>query len=218
VHPSRPEALGGLYKGRAVGSFGKAAAFSFFGNKTITTGEGGMVVTDDERLARRARLLKGQGMTPGRTYFFETLGYNYRMTNIQAAIGLAQLEKLDFYVRRKREIAAAYGRRLNAIQGLSLPVEKKGAFQTYWMYSILVDPERFGRSRDELMALLAEKRIETRRYFYPCHTMPPHRHRTRRRFPVAARLGEQGLNLPSSTALTRPEIERVCAAIASAAR
>lgn len=210
------EAIGSRYRGGPVGSRGDIAAFSFFGNKTITTGEGGMVATNSAALAARARLLRGQAMSPRRRYFFETIGYNYRMTNIQAAIGLAQIQKLDYYVDRKREIAATYSRLLRDVDGLVLPVEKEYAFNTYWMYSILVE-RGFGVDRDALMANLKKRGIETRPFFYPCHTMPAYAAGSGA-YPVAQTLSDKGLNLPSSTMLTDRHIQHVVDSIKSSSR
>ncbi len=209
------EAIGSRYKGKPAGSVGAMAVFSFFGNKTVTTGEGGALVTDDARLADRARLLKGQGMSLTRYYFFETLGYNYRMTNIQAALGLAQMEKLDFYLGRKREMASQYTSLLSRARGLTLPVEEPYAFNSYWLYSILVG-KMFGKSRDGLMEHLKERGIETRRFFYPCHAMPAFQGLSKG-LPVAERLSEEGLSLPSSTKLTALQVEYIARAILEAA-
>jgi perosamine synthetase len=186
------EAIGSRIGGRHVGTFGDIAAFSFFGNKTITTGEGGMVVTGDATLADRVDRFKGQGLARKRVYWHDMVGYNYRMTNICAAIGCAQIERVEELLRKKRELAERYHVLL-----AGAPVEPHAscgeAFEhSYWMYSILV-PE--GR-RDGLIRKLADDGIETRPLFYPVHTMPMyanpyHRH------PVAEELSRRGLNLPS---------------------
>lgn len=210
------EAIGSRYKGRPAGSLGDMAAFSFFGNKTITTGEGGMLVTNDASLAARARLLAGQAMSPTRYYFFETIGYNYRMTNIQAAIGLGQVEKLQDHINCKLHIASEYTRLLQTVDGLTLPPTHGPVLNSHWMYSVLVE-KTFGIGRDELITRLREQGIETRRFFYPCHTMPAFK-QPRERHPVAQRLSDRGINLPSSTKLTDRQIRTVVAAIKSAAR
>jgi perosamine synthetase len=210
------EAIGSRYQGRPVGAIGDVGAFSFFGNKTITTGEGGMVVTNVRRFADRVRLLRGQGMSAKRYYYFETIGYNYRMTNVQAAIGRAQLESLSRFVQRKRDIAAAYSRLLAGVAGVTLPPEATDVLNTYWMYSILIE-KKFGRSRDELMTHLRSAGVETRRFFCPCHSMPAYRRRGERH-PIAEALSKKGINLPSSTKLTDSQIARVVEEIKSAAR
>jgi len=133
------EAHGAEYKGQRVGSLGDIATFSFYGNKIVTTGEGGMVVTNHDELASRVRQLKGQGMAPGRRYWFPMVGYNYRMTNIEAAIGLAQLEKVDWHLSRRREIATEYSHFLKRIPGISMQPEKEWARNAYWMISIVLN-------------------------------------------------------------------------------
>src|SRR3990172_3188852 len=132
------EALGAKYKDRMCGNIAHISTFSFYGNKTITTGEGGMVVTNDGGLAKKVRILKGQGMDPKRRYWFPVLGYNYRMTNIQAAIGLAQIENVGKFVEKRRKIAWWYNENLKGISSITLPSEKDYAFHSYWMYSILI--------------------------------------------------------------------------------
>ena len=202
------ESIGSKYKGRSVGTFGDIAAFSFFGNKTITTGEGGMVVTNDETLIERSRHFKGQGLAYHREYWHDVIGYNYRMTNICAAIGLAQLERADDFIRRKIEIAGKYK---EAFTGG--PVEFHDAhpdvFHTYWMCSILVkEPE----DRDRLRDYLRSSGIETRPLFYPIHTMPMYSAKYQRHI-VAEDLGWRGINLPSYPGLHDDELETIIASI-----
>lgn len=207
------EALGSRYKEKMAGSIGHLATFSFYGNKTITTGEGGMVVCNDDQLADRVRLYKGQGMSREKRYWFEVVGYNYRMTNIQAAIGLAQLEKVDYYVSRKRENAEAYSQALRSISGLTLPAEKDYAFNTYWMYSVLIGAG-FGMARDVLMAHLAAEQIETRPFFYCMHAMPPYAAGYEMGdFPISEHVAANGLNLPSSVCLKKEDIARIADSI-----
>jgi len=186
------EAFGSRVGGQHVGTFGDIATFSFFGNKTITTGEGGMVVTNDATLFDRAVHFKGQGLAKDRVYWHDVIGYNFRMTNICAAIGLAQLERADELVRKKLEIAGWYNEALS-----HLPVESHCAcrddvLHSYWMYSVLVP---IGQ-RDAIMASLREAGIETRPVFYPVHTMPMYSQRYERH-PVAEEIGWRGINLPS---------------------
>ena len=202
------EALGTEDMGAKAGAIGDAAAFSFYGNKTITTGEGGIVVTGDDALAGTIRQLKDQGQSPSRRYWHDVLGYNYRMTNLQAAIGLAQLENVDRFVSKKREIAALYRRHLS-IPGVQHPAERPETKHGYWMYSVLLrDP--LGRHRDEAMRLLGQKGVETRPFFYPMHTLPMFCGMNERRYPVAERVSSRGINLPSSTRLTEEEVIHVC--------
>jgi len=204
------EAHGAEYKGRRVGSLGDIATFSFYGNKIITTGEGGMVVTNDEKLATQVRQLKGQGMDPNRRYWFPIVGYNYRMTNIAAAIGLAQLEKADWHINRRREIAVQYARHLRHLPGITIQTEKPWAHNVYWMTSIVLD-EKLPISRDSVMAKLAEVGVETRPFFFPMHTLPMYKDLAHgRSYPVASRLAAQGINLPSSAMLSNEDISFIC--------
>jgi perosamine synthetase len=200
------EAFGSRYREKQVGGLGVMGTFSFFGNKTITTGEGGMVVTCDEALAKVVRHTKGQGVSPTREYFFERLGYNYRMTNIEAAIGLAQLERAPELIERKRRNAALYHERLSPIQGLSLPVERDYALNTYWMYSIIVE-DSFAVSRDELRKHLKANGVETRPFFHPCHLLPMYQRK--QKLAVTENLGARGINLPSATTLTTKQIDHI---------
>lgn len=202
------EAHGAEYRGRKVGTFGAAASFSFFGNKVVTTGEGGMVVTDDEELASTCRHLRGQGVSSTRTYWHDVVGYNYRMTNIAAAIGVAQMERVEDVLARKREIARLYAERLGGVPGVALQREADWAKAVWWMVSILVDPS----VRDELMRFLAENGVETRPFFFPAHELPMYPRDIA--YPVAERLGASGINLPSFPELTVDEIDTVCDLIA----
>ena len=202
------EAHGAEYKGRRVGSFGDIACFSFYGNKIITTGEGGMCLTNDYELAERMRMLRDHGMRPEKRYWHEVVGFNYRMTNLQAALGVAQLRRIDEFIRKKIEIARAYEAALDGIEGITLHPEMPWAKCVYWLYSILVDEKAYGLSRDELKRRLAEEGVETRRFFYPMHVMPPYRPylRQKQKFPVAERLASMGLNLPSGVKLSKDAV------------
>ncbi len=206
------EAHGAEYKGRRAGSLGDVACFSFYGNKIITTGEGGMVTTDDPELAERARFLKDHAMSSTKYYWHSRVGYNYRLTNVQAAIGLAQLENVAQRIEKKRHIARAYSARLEKVKGLTLPVEEAWAKNVYWMYSVLVEDD-YGLDRDGLMARLKKAGIDSRPFFYPLHTLPPYAG-SGERFPVAEELARKGLNLPSASTLTEQDIDRVCKIIA----
>lgn len=203
------EAHGAEYKGQRVGSIGDIGIFSFYGNKILTTGEGGMVVTRDEALAHRVRQLKGQGMDPKRRYWFPTMGYNYRMTNIQAAIGLAQLEKIDWHIERHRENARWYKELLAGHPLFTVQPEMPWATNAYWMNSIVLDPA-FPLSRDQAMAELAKHGIETRPFFYPLHTLPMYLEAAiDGSFPVAESVAARGMNVPSSAMLSQEEISYV---------
>jgi len=199
------EAFGSRIGSKYVGSFGDVATFSFFGNKTITTGEGGMVVTNNPNIDARIRKLKGQGLAGTREYWHDEIGYNYRMTNICAAIGLAQLEDADELLRRKREIALIYHK---SLVGLPLKFfwEQQGSTSSFWMNCIVVDKPAV---RDLLRIHLANVGIETRPTFYPAHTMPMYKSMARGEYPVAVSLAERGINLPSSPALSDEDVNYI---------
>ncbi|MCR4635505.1 MAG: DegT/DnrJ/EryC1/StrS family aminotransferase [Butyrivibrio sp.] len=202
------EAIGSEYKGRKVGSFGDIACFSFFGNKTITTGEGGMVLTNDIALYERAARIKDQGNAKYRMYWSDIIGYNFRMTNIQAAIGCAQLENIDKFIDRKIEIAAKYR---EGLKGLPLKtMDPVGDVKhTYWMCSILLDD---ADERDNLRAFLEQNGVESRPTFYPVHTMPMYSHKYQKHA-NAEYLAYRGINLPSFPAITDEEIDYVIGVI-----
>ncbi|GAG94241.1 unnamed protein product, partial [marine sediment metagenome] len=202
------EAHGAEYKGRMVGSFGNISCFSFFGNKIITTGEGGMCLTDDENLAEKMRILRSHGMSTKRKYWHDVLGFNYRMTNLQAALGVAQTERIDQLVLKKREIAHQYNRALSDIEGVVIAPEMKWAKNVFWMYSILL--EDYSQHREQISECLAQEGIETRPFFIPVHMQPPHL--TQDKLNVAENLSRRGMNLPSSISLeseTVSEIENI---------
>lgn len=204
------EAHGAEYKGRRVGSLGDAATFSFYGNKIITTGEGGMVVTNDAALAAKVHQLKGQGVDPHRRYWFPVIGYNYRLTNIAAAIGLAQIEKADWHIGRRREIAAQYASHLQSSPDVRLQPEKSWARHAYWMTSVVLD-EHSSVPRDMIMAKLADSGVETRPFFHPMHTLPMYRELAEGRgFPIAEQLAARGINLPSSATMSDEDVAFVC--------
>jgi perosamine synthetase len=202
------EAFGSLYKGRHVGTFGDIGTFSFFGNKTITTGEGGMVVTNDETLHDRMTHFKGQGLAKHREYWHDVIGYNYRMTNICAAIGLAQLEQADRFIEKKRKIAAWYKRELQG-SPVTFHEEVGNVRHSYWMVSILV-PE--ATDRDLLRSALRERGIETRPLFYPVHSMPMYSSAFQRHA-IAESLGWRGINLPSYPGLDEASVNEICSVI-----
>jgi len=209
------EAAGASYKGRKTGGLGDVATFSFFGNKIITTGEGGMVTTDDDELAAKIRLLRGQGMDPQRRYWFPVIGYNYRMTNIQAAIGLGQLERIEHHLAQRRRVAAAYRSRLAGLEDrLVLPASENWAEHVYWMYTVMLR-DNVSKSRDQVMADLDAENIETRPVFYPMHVLPPYEGLPRPAggFPTADWNAGRGINLPTFGALTEADIDRVASAL-----
>lgn len=208
------EAHGALYRGRPAGALGDIAAFSFYGNKIIATGEGGMVTTDDDALAARVRLLRGQGMDAERRYWFPVVGYNYRMMNIPAAIGLAQLERAAWHMGRRREIAAAYKRLLGDVRELGWQTEPELTRHAYWMFTVLLEDELEAEAadfRDRLMTRLQEDGVETRPVFYPVHALPPYREASRgEEFPVAESLSRRGVSLPTWAGLSRDDLSYVC--------
>lgn len=210
------EAHGSEYQGRKIGSIGDIACFSFYANKIITTGEGGMLTTDNEEMAKIARGLRGHAFSEERHFWHNYIGFNYRMTNLQAAIGLAQMEKFDENVRRRIQNAKLYNSMLKNIKGITLPPQTKGVKNVYWMYSILVNDE-FDITRDELRKKLAKRGIETRTFFIPIHLQPIYFRRYNERFPVAEELCGRGMYLPSASTLTKEEIEYVVESIATCA-
>lgn len=204
------EAHGAKIDGKVVGSWGNCATFSFFGNKIITTGEGGMVTTDDDELASRLRLYKGQGMDPERRYWFPVVGFNYRMTNIQAAIGLAQLENIDEALTYRQRLANWYDRALSNLDSLILPVTSPSMTHSFWMYTISVTEDSIV-SRDLLMAKLAERGIETRPVFYPMHVLPPYLETST--YPMADSWSSRGINLPTHQGVSEEHVMFIADAI-----
>lgn len=206
------EAHGAEYKGRKAGSIGHVNCFSFYANKIITTGEGGMVITSDKGVAEKAKALKDLAHSKQKRFLHTDLGFNYRMTNIQAAIGLAQFERIGELVERRRVHAYLYNSLLKDIKGIKLPTEKEWAKNVYWMYCILIGNE-FGMDRDEVMARLAGAGIETRTMFIPMNQQLVF-HRmglfNRESYPVAEELSRKGLYLPSSSGLKEEQINYVC--------
>ncbi len=201
----------GPLAGRSTGAVARVGAFSFNGNKIATTGGGGMLVTDDESLAVRARHLSTQAKVPDTGYLHDEIGYNYRLTNVAAALGVAQLERLPAFVARKREIAAVYDAAL-ADTGLTRPPRRPGYDSTYWLYSVLV-PDSMPGGRDGLLAELAAAGIDARPLWRPLHAQPPYAAAARVGGSVADDLFQRGLSLPCSTDLTAADQARVIAAI-----
>ena len=200
---------------RRCGSFGASSTFSFYANKLITTGEGGMIVTDDERLAERLRSLRNLGFRADRRFYHTELGHQYRLTNVQAALGVSQVKRIDELLSRKRWLGATYGERLRDVASLELPVEQPWAKHVYWMYGVVLrDDARMDAA--ELASRLATRGIETRPFFLGMHEQPAllDRHLfADERYPVAERLARRGLYLPSGLGLTDIQLERVCDAV-----
>ena len=206
------EAHGAEYKGKKIGSFGDVSCFSFYSNKIITTGEGGMVLTDDDKLAEKLKSLRNLAFGKVR-FVHNEIGYNYRMTNIQAALGCAQLENIDKFVEMRRNNAKLYNSYLKNVSGLTLPPELPNVKNVYWMYSVIIDPKKFGRTRDEIMEELNKSGIQTRTFFYPMHMQPVYKNskiNTSGNYPVAESFWNNGLYLPSSSHLKKEEIKEVC--------
>ena len=204
------EAFGARWRGRHVGTFGDAATFSFFGNKTLTTGEGGMVVSRTREIHERVIRLKTQGVSPSREYWHEVEGYNYRMTNLCAALGLAQLEQADEILRLKRRVAGWYAEGLAGLP-LRMQEEAPGTQESFWLCSVVLDDAaKVGPAR----ASLAAAGVESRPFFPPVHTLPPYAPQAQgAAFPVAQSLSARGISLPSFPGLTEDEAARVCAAL-----
>jgi perosamine synthetase len=206
------EAHGARFQGRHVGSLGKAGCFSFYGNKVMTTGEGGMVVTDDEDLWARMSFLRGHAMSSDRRYFHPEIGFNYRMTNLQAALGVAQLERLDEFLLQKQRISQLYDELLGPISGIELQPKAAWADSICWLYCILVTDDH-PLDAAEVQTRLASAGIETRPFFYPIHQQPPYLRAGQSALPVAEDLAERGICLPSTAALRDEDIRTIAAAI-----
>lgn len=198
------EAFGTFYKGQHVGTFGDVGTFSFFGNKTITCGEGGMVTARNEDVYERMKHLKNQGVSKEKQYWHDVVAFNYRMTNMQAAIGLAQIERAQQFITRKKEIAELYKKHLKDTPVVA-HTEQPDTVHSYWMTSILVEKSD---DREALRDFLKNEEIETRPLFYPVHTMPMYK--TGEIFPIADSLGSRGINLPSWPGLSDEQVIFIC--------
>jgi len=197
---------------RRCGSFGTLSCFSFYANKLITTGEGGMVLTDDPELADKLRSMRNLCFQSTRRFHHEELGFNFRLTNLQAAVGVAQLERIEEIIARKRWVGHEYNRRLGGIKNLQLPAEEPWARNVYWMYGVVL-AEEAGMDASVFAERLKQRGIETRPFFLGLHEQPAFHQRglfLRERHPVAERIARQGLYLPSGLALTEEQIARVC--------
>lgn len=206
------EAHGAEYKGSRCGSLGDLGCFSFYANKIITTGEGGMVVTNNEAYAMRVRSLRNLCFQKERRFYHTSLGHNFRMTNIQAALGFAQVENVESAVQKKRWMGQEYTRRLNHIKGLQLPVEEAWAKNVYWMYGIVLDAST-GMTAVAFAKRLSERGVMTRPFFLGMHEQPVYLERglfACEKYPVAEHLARQGLYLPSGLTLTEDQLQEVC--------
>ncbi|HCS90689.1 MAG: DegT/DnrJ/EryC1/StrS family aminotransferase [Thiohalocapsa sp. PB-PSB1] len=208
------QAQGTSLAGRMAGSLGTLAAFSFFGNKTLTCGQGGMVTTDDDRLAERLRHLARVAMHPDRPYWHDEVGYNYRLTNIQAAIGLAQLEQVHWHLERRRAVAAGYRERLAHLPQVRFQQQRADVRHGHWMVNVRID----AADADSIVACrlaLSERGVETRVGFPPLHLLPPYAEATPSSFPVAEAVSRESLTLPTHAALTPSQLDRVCDGLAA---
>lgn len=212
------EAHGARYRGQTVGTFGDAGCFSFFANKIITTGEGGMIFFRDGDHAQRARTARNLAFGDKNRFMHEGIGFNYRLTNVQAAIGLAQLQRIEDNITRKREIALRYRQGLEDVEALSLPIERSDCNSVFWMYHVVLRNDWQGR-REDLRAHLREQGIETRESFIPFDQQDYFVNEgvvTRGTCPVAANIGENGFYIPSGPHLSEPEQDRVISALRDA--
>jgi len=211
------ESLGSHYQGTPVGHLGDVACFSFNGNKLLTTGGGGMLVTDNETWARRARHLTTQAKDDPIEYVHGEIGFNYRLTNVQAAMGVAQLERLEEFLGRKRAIAARYAEALGNVSGVTLMREAPWATSAWWMYTVLIDETRYGRDSRALLKALEADAIQTRPLWQPLHRSKAHGGAFPPPCPVAERLNREALSLPCSVGLSEADQRRVCDRIAAIA-
>lgn len=214
------EAVGGRWQGRPAGSFGEASVFSFHGSKTLTTGEGGMLVTDDESLFRRASILRDHGRLPGDSNFFNAeVGFKYKMSAMQAALGLAQLERIDELLQMKRTAFRWYEDALGDLPGVSLNFEAPGSESTFWMVTLVVDPT-CGLTKEQMRQNLDERGIDSRPFFHPLSSLPAYADLggARRDNAVAYRISPHGVNLPSSLTLTQNDVAEIADAVGAMLR
>lgn len=208
------------YKGKPVGGLSSVATFSFYGNKLFTSGEGGALTLNDPELEDQIRLLRGQGMDPKRRYWFPITGYNYRLTNLCAAMLCAQMERRKEILRHRMSIYHSYSSRLRNIRGIGMQPVAEWAEVSPWLFCITIDADRFGMNRDDLARFLLERGIDTRPFFIPLHTMPPFAEQAAalsESLPHTMRLSQSGINLPTFTKMTEDEVNSVCNAIQDAA-
>ena len=210
------EVHGGKYKNKMLGGLGDIGCFSFYANKIVTTGEGGMIITNNKKYYEKAKMIKDLAHSPKKRFLHTQIGFNYRMTNLQAALGLAQLEEVEKYIIIKRQMAQDYNQKLENVDGLILPIEKNYAFNVYWMYAVIVDEKKFGISKDELRKKLFKAGVDTRDFFIPVHKQPALKKLgwyKNEKYPVAEKLSKTGFYLPSGLAITKKQINQVCSKI-----
>jgi perosamine synthetase len=212
------EAIGSEYKGRKAGSFGDASVFSFHGSKTLTTGEGGMLLTDDTRLFERAQVLRDHGRQPGDKMFFNhEVAYKYKMSSMQAALGLAQLERIEELLEQKRRTFKWYEEELKGIDGITLNYGAADTEVVFWMVTVILDP-KFNLSKERMMEKMSEHNIDCRPFFHPLSSIPAYRdteqaRKARARNHVSYLISPYGLNLPSALNMTKAKIRVVCATL-----
>lgn len=204
------EALGSEYKGKKVGTIGDVGCFSFNGNKLITTGAGGMFVSNNQEWVKRGKYLSTQTKTVlgNGAFYHEEIGYNFRMPNILAAMGVAQLENVEEYLVAKREHAKLYNELLKDVKGITIPIENENTKNCFWLYSILVE-DNYGMARDEVMQKLKENGVQNRPFFQPVHLMPPYKNCKHGDMSVTNEIAKKGINLPSSVELSRDDIRNI---------
>jgi perosamine synthetase len=198
------EAFGSFYKSKHVGTFGDISTFSFFGNKTITTGEGGMISTNNINIINRCKYLKSQAVSIDKEYWHDEIGYNYRMTNICAAIGTAQLESRDVILQKKNLIATWYKKKLKGLP-LNFQLENSNFINSHWLVCILLNDDKY---RNSLRDFLSKEGVETRPFFYPVHIMPAFK--TAESFPISESISKRGINLPSYPSITNSQVTHIC--------
>ncbi len=205
------EAIGSKYRDKHVGIFGDIGTFSFYGNKTITTGEGGMLVTNSKKIYDHAKILRDHGMSVEKKYWHNEIGFNYRLTNMQAAIGLAQLERIEYFIERKQFSASEYNKRLRDSKFFKIPKNKLNVINSYWMYSIVLSQDCL-HQKEELMNHLSKNHIESRPIFFPIHCMPPYKKysTSNQSYEVSSYLSKGGLCLPSSPFNSISDINKIC--------
>ena len=205
------EAHGAKYKGEMVGSLGDIGCFSFFGNKIVTTGEGGMLTTDSDSLAERARVLRDHGMAKNKRYWHDVLGYNYRLTNLQAAVGVAQMEQVETLLERRRDLQRTYTEKLSLDPRIEMPRRVDWAETVNWLYTVLL---RQDCDRDHVIEQLQHEGIDTRPVFYPLHYLPPYAQEGN--FPISEDISRRGLSLPTFASMGSSDVERVCSSLIKA--
>jgi perosamine synthetase len=212
------QSIGAEYKGRKAGSFGDTGVFSFHGTKTLTTGEGGVLVTDREDIYQRTLFLRDHGRPVGDRMFYNSeIAHKYKMSSMQAALGLAQLERINELVERKRQIFSWYKSELGNIDGITLNYEGADIKNTYWMATTVLD-KKLGLKKETLMALLSEKGIDCRPFFYPLSSLPayksfPQAHIAKERNSISYAISPFGINLPSALKLEKKDVHKVCEAL-----